>query len=169
MKFCNKCGAQAADGDAVCKACGANFGTQQNANTGGNATQNPNAQQQYNQQYNQAYRFDPWDHTAEFAAQDIADNKLFAMLCYMGAALVAILALLYSPGSPYIRFHVRQSIRISIAFVLAGLLNIIPILGTIAAFIIWAILTVVSIICFINTASGKSIEAPIIRSINFLK
>lgn len=169
MKFCTKCGAQAADGDAVCKVCGTGFNAQQNA--GANRTQpNPNAQQQqYNQQFNPAYRFDPWDHTAEFDADDVADNKLFAMLCYMGAALGAILALLYSPGSPYIRFHVRQSIRISIAFVLAGLLNIIPILGTIAACIIWLILVVVDIICFVKTASGKSIEAPIIRSINFLK
>ena len=69
----------------------------QNVNYG----QNPNygQSQNYGQQggYQPNYTpYDPYDHTSEFTAKDISDNKVIAMLVYLMGTIGIIVALLAS-------------------------------------------------------------------------
>lgn len=154
---CPKCGAQLPDGTAFCSVCGASL-------AGG--TPQPGAQNPVNVIPNSL------DHTAEFSAKDISDNKVLAMVPYLLGTLGIILALLASKESPYVSFHVRQALKITVVNTLLGIITgllfwtfIIPILAGIC----FAVLFVIKIICFFNVCSGKAKEPPLIGSLNFLK
>lgn len=163
MKTCPKCNTQLSDDAMFCTNCGTSF-------------QNANPQQQQNA-YQNTQPVVPvvnvYDHTAEFDVQDVHDNKIFAILCYIMGIIGVIVALLArsSVNSPYLSFHIKQSLKISITTVLLGFISgilcwtcIVPIAG----FVCIVILEVVSIICFFQTCFNKSVEAPIVRSLPFL-
>ena len=170
MKTCPKCNTQLSDDAMFCTNCGTSF---QNAN--------PQPQQnvyQNNAQPNYAQPVAPvvnvYDHTAEFDPQDVHDNKIFAILCYIMGIIGVIVALLArsSVNSPYLSFHIKQSLKITVTTMLVGVISgilcwtcIVPIAG----FVCIGILEVVSIICFFQTCFNKSVEAPSVRSLPFLK
>ena len=168
MKTCPKCNTQLSDDAMFCTNCGTSF---QNANPQQNAYQN-NVQQNYAQPVAPVVNI--YDHTAEFDPQDIHDNKIFAILCYIMGIVGIIVALLArsSVNSPYLSFHIKQSLKITITTILLGLISgllawtcIVPIAGMVCI----VILEVVSIICFFQTCFNKSVEAPIVRNLPFLK
>lgn len=161
MKNCPICNAELEDNAVFCSACGA----QLNANP-----QQPNYQAQPQMNYAPAY--DPYDHTAEFDAKDISDNKVISMLVYLMGVVGIIIALLASHSSPYAAFHVRQALKFTVVEILASLCAavlcwtcIVPI--AYAALIVT--LLVVKIICFFQVCSGKAKEPAIIRSLKFLR
>lgn len=152
---CSKCGTQLADGVVFCPNCG----------TPSNGDPQPQPQPQ-------AYYADPADHTAEFSAKDISDNKVFAMLPYIMSVVGVIIALLASNESPYSRFHVRQALKIDVATTLVAVVTallawtcIVPIAGAIAAIV----LLVIRVICFVQVCQGKAKEPAIIRSLGIFK
>lgn len=171
MKICSKCGAQMNDNAVFCTHCGARFEGQ---NAG---TEAPGANGSYNNYagYNGGYPSapaDPYDHTAEFTAKDISDNKVMAMLVYLMGTIGVIIALLASNTSPYAAFHVRQALKFTVLKILIGIISlllcwtiIVPIAGGIAAIVLF----VVKIICFFSICQGKAKEPPIIRSFDFLR
>lgn len=149
MKICPNCGVQVDDNTAFCPNCGAPLTAQKITPVG-----------------------DPFDHTAAYDPQDISDNKVFCMLIYLMGTIGIIIALLASSESPYIRFHVRQCVKITVCellltFVAAVLCwtILVPIVAGIAA----VVLFVVKILCFISICKGEAKEAPIICNIGLLK
>ena len=154
MKLCPKCNTQLEDSAAFCPNCGTQF--------------IPNAtvtQQPY-------VPVDSSDHTAEYDAADIQENKLFAAICYLFSYFGIIIALLAAKDSPFVRFHIRESLKLTICSTILSLLIlvlfwtiIVPIVGGIAA----TVLLVVEIICFFRALKGRAVEAPIIKGLNFLK
>jgi len=153
VKFCPNCHLSYDDSANVCGQCG------------GPLQMIP---QQFRQQPQVAY--DPADHTAEFSAQDISDNKVFAMLPYLMSFIGVIIALLAAPSSPYTMFHVRQGLKISVTSILVTIVGaIIPFLGWFAAGVCAIILLVVQIICFFRVCKGEAKEPPIIKNLSFLK
>lgn len=190
--ICPKCGSEMNDGSAFCTKCGAALG--ENAqNNNGNPQGNPqngnpqmgnpqmnNGMPYGNPQSNNGMPYgmpqqpyvDPKDHTAEFDAKDISDNKVMAMLPYLMGTIGIIIALLASRESAYTYFHVRQALKISVVTILVSLITavlcwtiIVPIAGAVCAII----LLVVRIICFFQVCSGKAKEAAIVSSFGFLK
>ncbi len=140
----------------------------------------PNPQQNYQQNFNQAsyqqpqyqqpyVAYDPKDHTNEFDPQDIAENKLFAILPYLFSCIVGIIVGMYVKDSAYVKFHIKNAIRLDIAGILIVLLCVIPFIGWIAAIVCGLILGVVEIIAIVWAFQGKAKELPIISSIGFLK
>lgn len=116
----------------------------------------------------------PFDHTSEFVAEDVADNKLFALLVYLMDFVGVIVALLakQSNNSPYLSFHIKQALKITITeFVVAFIAGVLcwTCIVPIAAGVVALILVVVKIICFVNTCSNKSVEPAIVRGLGFLK
>ena len=151
MKTCNNCGAQVEDVAKFCPECGFKFG----------AIAEP-----------RAAVTDIYDHTSEFSPEDIANNKLYAILMYCVSLMGIIIGLLAAGDSPYVRFHVKQSLKLFICEVLLGLITaalfwtvIVGIVGSIAI----VVLAVVDIICLVNACKGLAKEPPIVCKIGFLK
>lgn len=176
MKTCPSCNAVMDDSIVFCTTCGAKlddapaYQAPVNPNPGYQAPQAPfNPNPAYNPV--QAPVADPSDHTAEFAPEDVAANKIYAILVYLGGILGLIIAILLKKDSKYLEFHIRQAVRIYVAEVastllLLGYCLVIPV---IAFAVLTIILFVVRIICFVNTAKGLSKEPAIIKNIDFLK
>ncbi len=149
---------------------------QQNYNQG-NYNQGNYNQAAYNQGpyggYQQYYtQTNPYDHTSEFSAKDVSDNKVIAMMLYLTSFLGVFVALLAAPDSPYLKFHVRQAIKFIVVDTLVGIIGavlfftfIIPILAAIFIFVMW----ICKIITFFSICSGKSVEPVIIRHFGFLR
>ncbi len=133
--------------------------------------QQPYGQAPYQQpQYQQPYvAFDPKDHTSEFDPQDIADNKLFAILPYLFSCIAGIIVGIYVKDSEFVKFHIKNSIRIDITAFLLLLVCIIPFIGWVVAIIGVVVLAVIDIIALVWAFQGKAKELPIISSIGFLK
>lgn len=145
----------------------------QNVNYG----QNPNygRSQNYGQQggYQPNYTpYDPYDHTSEFTAKDISDNKVIAMLVYLMGTIGIIVALLASKDSPYLSFHVRQALKFTVLEVLTGIITLLlfwTFIVPIAAGIFGIVLYVCKIIAFFSICKGNAKEPYVVRSFNFLK
>lgn len=153
------------------------------------ARQNPNGQQQqYNQQqytqqpYGQPYipqvpYRDPYDHTSEYDANEISNNKIFAMLPYLLGWIGVIVALLASGKKDdskmgYIDFHVRQALKITVVNTLLGIITLLlcwTIIFAVVGGICMLIMFVIRIIGFFSVCSGNAKELPIVRSLGFLK
>ena len=140
-------------------------------NCGEVADQVNSAQQQYQQNYAPVYAGNPYDHTSEYEAEDISKNKIFAMLVYLLDAVGIIIALL-SGDSPYVRFHVRQSLKFTVIEILSAICIAVlcwTIIVPVAGVIFLVILAVIKIICFFQVCGGKACEPAIIRSFKFLE
>lgn len=109
------------------------------------------------------------DHTAEFSAEEVSKNKVFALVCYCFSVLGVVLAMLACKDSEYVMFHARNSLKISVCMALVAFANIVPFLGTLVCGVCEIILTVCIIICFVNTAKGLSKDAPIVGGFGFLR
>lgn len=157
MKYCPKCGAQMEDNALFCPNCG------NNAQPNGSPNQAP---------VYAAPEPDPFDHTEEFDAKDISENKVLCMLVYLMGAIGIIYALLTGKDSKYVAFHVRQALKFEVVTILLGIVMallfwtiIVPIVGGVCL----AIVLVLKVICFFQICSGKAKEPAIIRSLGFLK
>ena len=124
----------------------------------------------YQQQYYAPVN--PYDHTREFTAKDVSDNKVIAMFMYLTSIIGVIVALLAAPDSPYLKFHVRQALKFTVVNTLAVLVGavlfftlIIPVIAGIFVAVMW----VCKIIMFFSICTGKSVEPYIIRHIGFLR
>lgn len=104
------------------------------------------------------------DITAEMDPKDIEDNKVMAVLAYIG--ILFLVPLFAAKESKYARFHTNQGL----VLFLAGLI------GGAASGIIWILAPVVSIasliftiLGIINAAQGKAKELPLIGKFKLLK
>ncbi len=115
---------------------------------------------------------DPADHTAEFTAEDVSAHKVYALLVYIAGIIGIIPALLIGKDSPYLKFHVQQKMKMMVASTLVTLVGSVTsflILPAIAVGIVAIIVFVLNLICFFKTASGKSVEVPLIKDIKLFK
>ena len=160
MKVCTKCGASLEDTAAFCNVCGQPMGAA--APAPGVAPAPVYA----------APAFDPYNHTHEFDAKDVSENKVIAMLVYLMGIFGVIIALLASSTSPYAAFHVRQSLKFTVIETLTGLITILlawTIIVPIAAGVFMIVLFVCKIICFFSICKGQAKEAPVICKFGFLR
>ena len=149
MKNCVNCNAPIEDDAVFCPACGAAQTAAQPA---------PAA--------------DPYDHTAEFDAKDISDNKVISMLVYLLGPIGIIIALLASNTSAYAGFHVRQALKFTVVEILLTICAVVlvwTLVVPIAAAGFECFLLVVKVICFFQICGGKAKEPIFIRSLGFLK
>ncbi len=154
MKICPKCGAQLDDEAIVCTNCGLSMNNAP-------AAQVPMVKET--------------DHTAEFDAQDIADNRLYAVIAYAtGLCCMSpvgiIIALLAAKDSKFVMFHVKENVKLFIceAIVAAAAIFlswlIFPIMFVV---VIYLMLYVVRIIAMVNAWSGKAKEVPLLSGLKF--
>ena len=164
MKTCPNCSAQLEDNAVFCAACGTPIA--------------PAAPEPESWDPNPGYAYPPaapvvpnYDHTAEYDPADMSANKILALLAYLTGVIGIIVALLAAKESPFVMFHVRQAVKLSVTMTLTWIITVLlswTIIVGIAGAIFLLVLEVVQIICFFNACNGKAIEAPIVRSIKFL-
>ena len=180
MKTCPICNAQVPDDATFCTICGAALAAPEAA-PATDKVPAPEAAPAAPEAtvyaapagaYTPAPVVDPFDHTAEFDAQDISDNKCYAMLVYLMSVVGIIIALLASKESPYLKFHIRQAIKFEVVTILLAIITsvlcwtfIVPIAGGVCL----TIIMVLKIICFFQICKGQAKEPAIIRNLKFLK
>lgn len=126
------------------------------------------------------------DTTSQYDPRDIADNKIMAVLAYLG--ILVLIPMFAAPkNSRYARFHVRQGfnlflcdIAVSVISILLSFIKVtryiwgIPYRTTpgIVVFISWLIsipVLILTIIGIINAVQGKAKELPVIGKYQIIK
>ena len=167
MKTCPVCSGQVEDGSRFCTNCGYDFETQRAAQQ--SAGQGAPV---YGAPVYTAPQQDPTDHTSEFDAKDISENKVISMLAYLLGPVGVVIALLAANTSPYAGFHVRQSLKITVVDILLGFVAILlvwTVIVPIVAGLALLALGIVKIVCFFQICKGQAKEPPIICKLGFLK
>ena len=97
-------------------------------------------------------------------------NTGMAILAYLGI-LIIIPFLTDAKKDPFVKFHMRQGLTLIVSEVVCMFIVIVPVLGWIAAPILWIFNFVMVILGIINAVSGKEKELPLIgkfaKSFNF--
>lgn len=146
MAFCSNCGKEFPEGATICPSCGAAF--------------KPNA-----------VVVSPWDHTAEFEAQDISDNKVYALSAYLFSFFGVIMCHILAKASPFAQFHAREAMKLDVVSVVVFILSMFffwTCLIPVAGIVISLILFVVRIISFVQVCRGEAKEPWLIRSMGAL-
>ena len=152
MASCKKCGAELPQNAAKCPKCGAPTPAQQAKDFVNNVNNTP-------------------DYSAQFDANDIANNKVMAILAYL--SWLILIPLFLAKESKFARFHVNQAIVLVIASFVLGIISgvctaIVPILGIIFLIPELACLALM-ILGIVNAAQGKAKELPIVGNIRIFK
>lgn len=115
------------------------------------------------------------DHTAEFAADDIKQNKAMGILAYV--SLLVLIPIFAAKDSKWARFHANNGLILAAAevsvWIVFGLLGLIPYVGLFFSLIGWLcnlVLIALSVFEIVFAAQGKARELPIIgNKIQFIK
>lgn len=126
MKFCSKCGTGMEDDMRFCPSCGAPAQDSSNTNVNGQtaATQDQSGNQNYyrgNYNYQGNSFFDTKESTNMFHPQDIADNKVLAVLSYLG--FLWLIPMFAGKQSPFVRYHVKQGFVLFVLEICSWLLE----------------------------------------------
>lgn len=103
------------------------------------------------------------DTTSEYTEEDIANNKVFAILAYFG--ILFLIPLLAAKESKFARFHANQGLILFIVEIIVGILSFIPIVGL----LLWIATIVLAVLGIVNAANGKAKELPLIGKFKLLK
>jgi len=110
-------------------------------------------------------------------AQDVADNKVMAILGY----ILFFIPLLAAKESPFARFHANQGLLVLLLAIGLGIVFfILTLVGTMIAPAIGGIIYIVSLVCnlgvfvlvilgIINAAQGQMKELPVIGKFRLIK
>lgn len=167
MPYCSKCGVEVSADAKFCEACGASL-------TAESKSVSFDSVKEKIENFNNTA-----DTTNEYDSADINNNKIMAVIAYIG--ILFLVPLLAAKESKFARFHTNQAIvlliaEIAVGFVLgvvsAILLAISPVL-TILSSLLSAAVSIVSIVFtiigIVNAATGKAKELPLIGSIKIIK
>ena len=86
--------------------------------------------------------------TTLYMPEDIQENKIIALLSYLG--ILVLVPLLAKKDSPYAQFHAKQGLVLLIAWIIITIIFIIPILGWLIGTVCYIILLVLAIVGIIN-------------------
>lgn len=105
------------------------------------------------------------DHSMMYDTQDIQDNKIWAILSYVG--ILFILPLLVNGGnSRYGKFHANQGFILFlldiVCMIVSAVLSWIPFIGALIRAILSLVVLALMILGIVNAATGKAKELPLI-------
>lgn len=100
--------------------------------------------------------------TVEVDKKDIEENKTMAIVAYLGLiGVIVVLATGAHSKSPYVKFHLNQSLPLMIA----SLLSVIPFLG----WIVGLVVLVLWLMGIIAAAQGEMKRLPIVGNFELIK
>ena len=122
--------------------------------------------------------FNTPDTTASYAAADVQNNKVMAVLSYIG--ILVLIPILAAKESPFARFHANQGLILILCEIIFAVANMI--LSSIFAFLgplvlLWKLVAALVNIAFlvllilgiVNAAQGMAKELPLIGKFSILK
>ena len=95
----------------------------------------------------------------------IGDSKLFAFLVALLSIVGFVIALLVKKDDKYVMFYAKQALIVFIAFIVAGGITMIPLVGWVIGPIIYVIAVVLWVLSWIYALTGKTKEVPLIGSL----
>lgn len=180
MSFCTNCGKELNESDKFCPSCG-------KPTENSNNTYSTPMGSDFSDKFNQYTSTE--DKTYEFDFMDISDNKVFALLSYIG--ILVLVPLIAAPKSKFARFHANQGLVLLIGEaaysvargVLLGVLRVLREFtlfgGAVFGPVYWIVniitglfslvFLVFAIVGIINAAQGKAKELPFISRFNIIK
>ncbi|MBQ8599881.1 MAG: zinc ribbon domain-containing protein [Clostridia bacterium] len=155
MAFCRNCGKEVNDTDKFCPYCGVDM----------TAEATPKAEPKID--VNKIMD----TPEVEVDAQDASDNKIMAVLAYIG--ILVLIPILAAPKSPFARYHSNQGLVLwiteIICGVVGGIISEIPVLGGLISFALSIATLALTIIGIVNAVNGKAKELPVIGKFKILK
>lgn len=110
------------------------------------------------------------DTTSEFDANDIANNKAYGILAYLG--ILILIPLFVARKSKFARYHTNQGLILIICeIVLSAIMGVlwnIPLMGIVRTVVGLAEIAY-TIIGILNVANGRAKELPIIGRVTIIK
>lgn len=212
MLICPKCGTELNDGAVYCSKCGTNVtyqsqpsgGAQQNTAQQNTAKQNPFQNNASQQNYNgttsdkfkagvnnavnktKTFFFDTADETSIQDASDVQENKIFALISYLG--YLFFIPMIVKPYSRYLRFHGNQGLTLCLYLIAVTIVNTVitsiigiagysgmgaliavTIINSIISFIFYGSFALLAGIGIYNAVKGRARELPLIGRIRILR
>ena len=182
MNICPNCRYQIPDGSLFCPVCGTSISAAPQPVQQEVPQYTPTQPANYypaNGYAPYAPKVDPYDHTADFKPEDISENKPTAILIYLLGLIGILIAAWTDKDSAYVRFHVKQAIKLIVSQIIGMLaltvLNLIlvlfgaPGLAGILYIAFSICLFVLNILAIVQIIKSKAVEVHLIRKLNFLK
>lgn len=118
------------------------------------------------------------DSTASFDPKDIEENKVMALLSYLGPLF--LVPMFGKKDSPFAQYHAKQGANVFIIIValnivigiLSAILGGVPVLGTIlwiVSLVVYFASLIFEILGILNAVGGKAKELPVIGGIKIIK
>ena len=122
--------------------------------------------------------FNTPDTTASYAAADVQNNKVMAVLSYIG--ILVLIPILAAKESPFARFHANQGLILFLCEIIFAVANLIlsvifaflgplALLWTLVAALVNIAFLVLLILGIVNAAQGMAKELPLIGKFRILK
>jgi len=116
---------------------------------------------------------DTADHTAEFDAADIEQNRVMGILAYL--SWLVLIPLLFAKDSKFARFHCNQGLVLAIVEILCGvvlkILRGLPLIGwifSLAGGLLSLACLVLAILGIVNAINGKAKDLPLLGTFHLL-
>lgn len=162
MAFCEKCGAQIDETTNICTSCG-------NVAGGDKFDQAVNSVTDKFNEFNNTS-----DTTAAFDQNDINQNKVMAILSYIG--ILVLIPIFAAKNSKFARFHANQGLLLCIIGIAMSIISMVlgevPVIGFLLGIIgglVSVVTFVLAIIGICNACTGKAKELPIVGKYRVLK
>lgn len=111
------------------------------------------------------------DTTSQYDPQDIENNKIMALLSYIGPLF--LVPMFAAKDSKFARFHANQGIVLFIAAIVLNIVSVllgyIPFVGWILAWAMRVIWWALAVLGIVNALNGKAKQLPLIGGITILK
>ncbi len=169
MKYCSSCGNPIEEKDKFCSVCGASAVTAEKSKSEENNSKNQKSDFASKVEEAISNAMNTPETTADYTAEDIENNRVMAILAYIGILVLIPLFASKAKESPFVKYHTNQGLLLFIFHFIASALGAIPYLGGLlaaAANVLWIIMLVFGII---NVLNGKAKELPVIGKFRILK
>ena len=134
--FCPKCGTQVPENDHYCPTCGEPVFAKNSVP-------------------------DESDRTAMFDPEDAGRTNILSALCYLNFVFI-IVALLLEPNSKFLRYHINQSLVLTVFGFGCGIVAIVPFLGWIASAIGTVMVLVFTVMGIVRAYNREAKDLPLI-------
>lgn len=105
--------------------------------------------------------------TDGFDAKDKEEHKIMGILCYLG--FLVLIPYFTEKESKWVKYHALRGMNLLIIELIGVLLGMIPIIGSIASFIIGIYTFVISIMGIIQVCNCEVKELPLLDRFQFIK